>query len=55
MNQIMERLREASTWRGLIMLVTAFGVTVSPALSSAIVAAGVSLVSLIEIFRKEKN
>lgn len=52
---IVEYLKQPSTWRGIIGLATALGVTISPALSSAIIAAGVALVSLIEIFRKENN
>ena len=37
-----ERLRESSTWRGLILLLTGLGVGISPELIEVIVAIGVS-------------
>ena len=51
---VMERLGENSTWRGLILVVTALGVNMEPALQNQIVTAGLSLVGLINIIRKGK-
>jgi len=54
MGYIIDRLKEASTWRGLAALVTAFGVTLSPELSDAIVAAGLGVIGLIAVLFKDK-
>jgi hypothetical protein len=52
MNFILERLTENSTWRGIVLLLTAVGVQVDPTQTNAIVAAGLALVGLINVFRK---
>ncbi len=49
---ILGRLREASTWRGLVLVATALGVKVSPELSDAIVAAGLGLAGIIGVLAK---
>lgn len=54
MNYLLERLTENSTWRGIIMLLTAVGVQLDPAQANAIVAAGLALVGIINVFRKSK-
>ena len=48
---VIARLSENSTWRGLITLATAFGVTVRPEDGEKIIAFGLALVGLINIFR----
>jgi C4-dicarboxylate transporter len=53
MNYILARLKEASTWRGIAALITAAGVSLSPAQSDAIVAAGLSIIGLIAVFFKD--
>lgn len=53
MNWILGRLSETSTWRGLILILTAAGITMSPELVNAITAAGLALVGLINVIRKE--
>lgn len=55
MNYVLERLGENSTWRGLIGLITAGGVIISPDLQAAIIAAGLALIGLINVFRREKK
>ena len=40
---ILDRAREPSTWRGAILFLTAIGVPIAPALSEAIVTAGLGL------------
>lgn len=53
-NIVIERLKENSTWRGMILVVTALGVKLDPALQEQIIVAGLSLVGLINIIRKGK-
>jgi hypothetical protein len=50
---VLARLKEVSTWRGIIMVVSAVGVALSPAQTEAIIAAGMALVGAIEVFRKD--
>jgi len=54
MDYVIDRLAENSTWRGIILVVTATGAHLSPELSNAIVAAGLGLVGLINVLRKER-
>jgi hypothetical protein len=54
MKYILNRLFEPSTWRGLVSLATIFGVKIAPDQADAILTAGVSIYSAINIFRKEK-
>jgi hypothetical protein len=53
-NIAIERLKENSTWRGIILVLTALGVKLDPALQEQIIMAGLSLVGLINIVRKGK-
>lgn len=50
---ILDRLSEQSTWRGLILLATALGLRLSPDHWEAILTTGLSIVGLINVFRKE--
>jgi len=50
---ILNRLGEPSTWRGIIGIVMSAGVTISPELITQIVAAGVGLISLINVFKRD--
>ena len=43
-------LGEASTWRGIIMLLMAAGIQIDPAQQTAIIQAGLSIVGLISVF-----
>lgn len=43
-------LSEASTWRGLVLIVTALGIQLDPAQIDAIVTAGLALHGLIGVF-----
>ena len=54
-NYLLDRLSEQSSWRGAILLATALGITVEPALQNHIVAAGLGVVGAINIIRKEKK
>jgi len=54
MNYILERLKEPSTWRGLLALATALGVKLHPEMQEAILTAGLALIGAVNVFRKEK-
>lgn len=50
---VLSRLKEASTWRGIVAVIAAFGLAFSPEQAAAIVTAGVALIGAIEVFRKD--
>ena len=54
MNALFDRLKEVSTWQGIISIVTAFGVVISPDLSAGIAGVGVALFSLVSIVMRER-
>ncbi|MBF0453637.1 MAG: hypothetical protein HQL72_02330 [Magnetococcales bacterium] len=54
MNNIINRLKEPSSWRGLAMMATAFGISVSPEMMEYIIAAGTGLSGLIGTFTADK-
>lgn len=53
MNTIITYLKTESTWRGIIAIATALGVTLSPEQANAIIAAGLAAVGLINVFKKD--
>lgn len=59
MRYAIERLLEASTWRGIIALLMSLGLTINPDQAVAIVTAGVGVIGAIGAFvpdsDKEKN
>jgi multidrug transporter EmrE-like cation transporter len=48
------RLAEASTWRGMAVLLTAAGVYLSPEQVEAIISIGLALVGIIGVFFPDK-
>ncbi len=54
MNWLTARLREPSTWRGLIWLLTAFGVTLRPEVWEQITAVGMATAGLIGVLTREE-
>jgi hypothetical protein len=52
---VLDRLAEHSTWRGIILLITAAGVQLSPDRATAIISAGLALVGIINVIRREKS
>ena len=48
-------INESSTWRGVVYLMMAVGIKVSPELQGAIVSAGLAVASAISIFTKQKG
>lgn len=47
---ILARLKEASTWRAIILLLTAFGVPIAPLMADRIIAIGLATAGLVGIF-----
>lgn len=52
---ILNRFSEASTWRGIVALLTAAGITLNPAQTEAIIAAGLALIGVIGAFFPDKK
>ena len=46
---ILERMKEPSTWRGVIYMLTALGIPIAPALADAIIAVGLALAGLVGV------
>lgn len=55
MKYITDRLSEMSTWRGLVAIATALGLKLAPTQQEAIVAAGLAVIGLINVFRVERK
>jgi hypothetical protein len=53
-NYLLDRAREASTWRGLILIATAVGIPVAPDLGEYIVSAGIGVAGLIGVLTADK-
>jgi len=53
MKYLLERMKEASTWQGLVMLVTVFGVHASPEQVNAIASVGACVAGAIGVFTKQ--
>ena len=51
---ILERAKEPSTWRGLVLLLTAIGVPVAPAMAEAIISAGLAVAGLIGVAASDR-
>ena len=51
---ILDRAKEASTWRGIILVLTAAGVPIAPGMSDAIVSVGLALAGLVGVFTSDK-
>ena len=52
---LISRGKEASTWRGLVALLTAVGVSVSPEQGEAIIALGLAVIGAIGVFTADKK
>lgn len=55
METVLNYLTQPSTWRGLIGILTAAGIAVSPELAAQITAAGLGLIGIINVVRNEKK
>lgn len=47
---LLDRAREPSTWRGLILILSAAGTQVSPNQAESIIAAGIALAGIVGAF-----
>jgi hypothetical protein len=54
LDYIKERLKEASTWRGLVLCATAAGATISPAWAEGIITLGLALAGGIGVVSEDK-
>ena len=52
MKYFIDRAKEASTWRGIVMLATATGISIAPELANAIITFGVGLAGLLGVVTK---
>jgi len=52
---ILNRLAEASTWRGFVYLLTALGLSLGAAQAEAIIAAGMAISGVIGVFFADKK
>lgn len=50
MQYVIDRLKEASTWRGIVAFATALGVGLTPEQSNAIIAVGLGIIGVIGAF-----
>jgi len=53
--KVVDLLKQPSTWRGIIIILSASGVGIAPALALQIVTVGTTLVGLIEVGRDENK
>lgn len=51
---LLARATEPSTWRGVVWLLAALGLTFSPEQASAIIAAGAALAGAIGVFTRDR-
>jgi hypothetical protein len=52
---ILDRAREASTWRGVTLLLTALGVPMMPGFTDALVSAGLGVAGLIGVLFADRK
>lgn len=52
---ILERAKEPSTWRGIVLLATAGGVNIAPEMATSIIEVGIAVAGLIGIITKDKK
>ena len=52
---ILKRLKEPSTWRGIIAMLTASGIALTPDQGAAITAVGLGLIGLVGAFTPDKG
>ena len=51
---ILARAKEPSTWRGIVLMLTALGVPVAPAMADSIIAAGIAIAGLVGAVTPDK-
>lgn len=51
---LIERAKEPSTWRGIVLLLTAIGVPIAPGMAEQLVTAGLGVAGLIGVLAADK-
>lgn len=51
---LLQRAKEPSSWRGVILILTAIGVPIAPAMAESIISAGLAIAGLIGTFSPDK-
>lgn len=51
---ILDRAKEPSSWRGLMLILTAIGVPLAPAMADAIISVGLAVAGLIGVASADK-
>lgn len=46
---VVNRAKEASTWRGVVMLLTALGLNISPEMADAIISVGIAVAGAVGV------
>ena len=49
MSYLLARLKEASTWRGIALLLTAFGVQIAPEVQEAVISVGIAVAGAVGV------
>jgi hypothetical protein len=52
---MLERLKEPSTWRGIILLLTAAGIPIAPTMGEAIICVGLALAGGVGVITPDKK
>lgn len=52
---LLDRAQERTTWLGVVLLLSSFGVAVSPELKAAIVEVGLAVSGLVLVITKERD
>jgi hypothetical protein len=52
---ISKRLKEPSTWRGMVWLLSVAGITISPEVTDAIAVLGLALAGLLDVVIRERT
>lgn len=52
---ILARLKEPSTYKGLVLVASVVGIQIDPTQVNAIAAAAIAIIGAIEVFRTEKK
>ena len=53
-NYLLDRAREPSTWRGIILILTAAGVPIAPAMAESIISVGLAIAGLVGAITPDK-
>ena len=55
MKWIKDRLKERSTWKGAVWLITACGIALTPEQTEAIITAGLAIAGVLDVFLADKK